>query len=60
MTKKASKKTVETLKHPGDRRANIPTAEFQSVMRDDEQSPIQVAYERRDRAPQLVWCGKDE
>ena len=37
MAKKASKKTVETLKHTDDRRANIPTAEPQSVMRDDEQ-----------------------
>ena len=41
MAKKASKKkTVETLKHKADKRANIPTAEFQSVMHDDEQSPI--------------------
>ena len=31
-------------------------------MRKDEQSPIQVAYERRNRDldPQLVWRGKDE
>ncbi len=36
MAKKASKKTVETLKHTDDKRANIPTAELQSVMRDDE------------------------
>ena len=62
MANKASKKTVETLKHTEDRRTNIPTAEFQSVMRDDEQNPTQVAYERRNRDldPQLVWRGKDE
>ena len=63
MAKKASKKkAVETLKHKADKRANIPTAEFQSVMRDDEQSPIRVAYERRNRDldPQLVWRGKEE
>ena len=62
MAKKASKKTVETLKHTEDRRTNIPTAEFQSVMRDDEQNPIQIAYERRNRDldPQIVWRGKDE
>ena len=62
MAKKASKKTVETLKHKADKRANIPTAEFQSVMRDDEQSPVRVAYERRNRDldPQLVWRGKEE
>ena len=61
MAKKASKKTVETLKHTEDRRTNIPTAEFQSVMRDDEQNPIQVAYERcnRDLDPQFIWRGKD-
>jgi len=31
-------------------------------MRADEQSPIRVAYERRNRDldPQLVWRGKDE
>ena len=55
-------KTVATLTHPAASRKNIPTAEFQSVMRKDEQSPIQVAYERRNRDldPQLVWRGKDE
>ena len=56
------KKTVETLTHEEASRKNIPTAEFQSVMRQDEQTPIRVAYERRNRDldPQLVWRGKDE
>ena len=60
--KKRVKKTIETLKHEDAKRMNIPTAEFQSVMRKDEQSPIRVAYERRNRDldPQLVWRGKDE
>ena len=60
--KKKAKKTVETLKHEDAKRKNIPTAEFQSVMRKDEQSPVRVAYERRNRDldPQLVWRGKDE
>src|ERR1035441_3756047 len=55
-------KTVETLTHEEASRKNIPTAEFQSVMRQDEQTPIRVAYERRNRDldPQLVWRGKDE
>ena len=59
---KKTAKTVATLTHPAASRKNIPTAEFQSVMRKDEQSPIQVAYERRNRDldPQLVWRGKDE
>src|SRR5688500_5945341 len=60
--KTGSKKSVETLTHPEAKRANLPTAELQSVMRDDEKSPIRVAYERRNRDldPQLVWRGKDE
>ena len=55
-------KTIETLTHDEASRKNIPTAEYQSVMRTDEQSPIRVAYERRNRDldPQLVWRGKDE
>jgi adenine-specific DNA-methyltransferase len=55
-------KDVVTLTHEEASRKNIPTAEYQSVMRTDEQSPIRVAYERRNRDldPQLVWRGKDE
>ena len=58
----ATKKNVVTLTHEEASRKNIPTAEYQSVMRTDEQSPIRVAYERRNRDldPQLVWRGKDE
>jgi adenine-specific DNA-methyltransferase len=56
------KKVVETLLHDEASRKNIPTAEYQSVMRTDEMTPIRVAYERRNRDldPQLVWRGKDE
>jgi len=63
MTKKpASKLTVETITHDEATRKNIPTAEYQSVMRKDEEAPIRLAYERRNRDldPQLVWRGKDE
>jgi adenine-specific DNA-methyltransferase len=51
---------VETLKHDATRR-NIPTAEFESIMREQDKTPIQLAYERRnkDLDPQLVWRGKD-
>ena len=54
-------KAVETLTHEGENRKNIPTAEYQPVMRDEELNPVQVAYERRNRDldPQLVWRGKD-
>jgi adenine-specific DNA-methyltransferase len=60
--KPAAKKTVETLKHDADKRKNIPTAEFQSVVKQDDQHPVRVAFERRNRDldPQLVWRGKDE
>ncbi len=60
--KPKTKKTVETITHEEASRKNIPTAEYQSVMRQDEQDPIRVAYERRNRDldPQLVWRGKDE
>jgi adenine-specific DNA-methyltransferase len=53
---------VETIKHDEATRKNIPTAEHQSVMERVEQSPVRVAYERRNRDldPQLVWRGKDE
>jgi adenine-specific DNA-methyltransferase len=52
---------VEALKHDATRK-NIPTAEFESVMRAEEKTPLRVAYERRNRDldPQLVWRGKDE
>jgi adenine-specific DNA-methyltransferase len=55
-------KTVEFLTHEEAKRLNIPTAEYQAVMDEDEQSPVRVAYERRNRDldPQLVWRGKDE
>ncbi len=55
-------KTVESLTHDEAKRRNIPTAEFQSVARPEDQSPVRVAYNRRNRDldPQLVWRGKDE
>ena len=53
---------VEALKHDAATRKNIPTAEFESVMREADKTPIQLAYERRNRDldPQLVWRSKDE
>jgi adenine-specific DNA-methyltransferase len=55
-------RTVETLTHEQARRKNIPTVEYQSVLQKEAQSPVRVAYERRNRDldPQLVWRGKDE
>ena len=61
-TNKTGRKSVEALTHEEATRKNIPTAEYQSVMQKEEQSPVRVAYERRNRDldPQLVWRGKDE
>jgi adenine-specific DNA-methyltransferase len=58
----AKNKTVKTITHEEARRKYIPTAESQSVMRKDEENPIRIAYERRNRYldPHLVWRGKDE
>ena len=59
-----AKKPIEVaaLKHQAAKRLNIPTAEFESVMREEDKAPVQRAYERRNRDldPQLVWRGKDE
>ena len=64
--------TIETLTHDEATRKNIPTAEYQAVMRQDEQQPVRVAYPRQaagledekrrrnpDLDPQLIWRGKD-
>jgi len=61
-TRTKKPKQVETLTHDEASRKNIPTAEYQSVLHKEEQSPIRVAYERRNRDldPQLVWRGKDQ
>ena len=55
-------KTVEALRHEEDTRTNIPTAEYQSMVQEDQETPLRKAYERRnhDLDPQLVWRGKDE
>jgi adenine-specific DNA-methyltransferase len=60
-TKPTRSKTVETLKHEGDKRKNIPTAEYQSVVKPEEQKAVEIRYPRNlDLDPQLVWRGKDE
>jgi len=61
-SRKKTKKTVATILHEEASRKYIPTAEYESVVRDEDKSPIRIAYERRNRDldPQLVWRGKDE
>ena len=52
---------IESLTHDEARRKNLPSAEHQPLMQDEERSPVRLAYERRNRDldPQLVWRGKD-
>jgi adenine-specific DNA-methyltransferase len=55
-----SQKKVETLRHPDDKRVNIPTAEHQSVLEAEHLARKEVRYPRNtDLDPQLVWRGKD-
>jgi adenine-specific DNA-methyltransferase len=52
--------TVATITH-ADKRKNIPTAEYQAVLKTEEQKPVEIRYQRnRDLDPQLMWRGKDE
>ncbi|MDI3258947.1 MAG: site-specific DNA-methyltransferase [Sinobacteraceae bacterium] len=61
MAQKKTDKTIAAFTHDEATRKNIPTAEYQSVVDAQTKTPIQVAYERRnkDLDPQLVWRGKD-
>lgn len=54
-------KSVETITHEGDTRTNIPTAEYENLMRDEDKKPVELKYPRNpDLDPQLVWRGKDD
>ncbi len=61
-TRAAAGKQVEALRHEAETRTNIPTAEYQSLVREEQEASLRVAYQRRNRDldPQLVWRGKDE
>src|SRR5437899_10992193 len=59
--KPTAPKTVESLKHAEARRKNIPTAEHESVLEQQQKTPKTLRYQRNtDLDPQLVWRGKDE
>ncbi|MBR5346059.1 MAG: site-specific DNA-methyltransferase [Deltaproteobacteria bacterium] len=53
--------TITDLTHTEARRSNIPTAEYEAVMAEEQKVPFRRAYERRnpDLDPQLVWRGKE-
>jgi adenine-specific DNA-methyltransferase len=58
--KKENSTPVEVVRHK-DKRKNIPTAELQDFVKDDEAKPKKVLYPRDPSLdPQLVWKGKDE
>jgi adenine-specific DNA-methyltransferase len=59
--KQPEAKTVDTIKHDEATRKNIPTAEYQSMVEEEQQAYLRVPFERRnkDLDPQLVWRGKD-
>ena len=59
--KSRNRKTIESIRHTGDTRKNIPSAEYQSVLEKTAAAPRRVNYPRNtDLDPQLVWRGKDE
>lgn len=61
MAKAPTTTNVEQITHDDAKRKNIPTAEYQSVLDDNQKNPKQVRYPRNtDLDPQLVWRGKDE
>ncbi len=59
MSKK--KKSVKSITHKEEKRTNIPTAEYENLMRNKDKKPIELKYPRNsDLDPQLVWRGKDD
>jgi adenine-specific DNA-methyltransferase len=61
MATRITTKHVETLTHDEAKRKNIPSAEQQSFVQQDQTAPKQIRYPRNtDLDPQLVWRGKDE
>ena len=61
MTKKGGgKKRIAAIMHGEQSRPNIPTAEMEGLVAEEEARPVPVFYPRnKDLDPQLVWTGKD-
>ncbi len=58
--RRSTRKAVETITHDEAKRKNIPSAEYQSVLRPDDASPLagEVSTEHRPRPPtRLAWEG---
>lgn len=61
ITKPAKPTSVEAVRHTGDSRVNIPTAELGSLAEAEQTGPQTLRYPRDPSLdPQLVWKGKDE
>lgn len=74
MAGKKKNTRIETITHDDETRTNIPTAEMESLVREEEARPTKVKYDHKnnpdknpelyarnpDLDPQLVWKGKDE
>jgi adenine-specific DNA-methyltransferase len=59
-TKSTAKTDVESYKHDEAKRMNIPTAENQKLIHDDDKALKKLHWKRNpDLDPQLVWRGKD-
>jgi adenine-specific DNA-methyltransferase len=52
--KPSAYKTVETIKHDDEKRRNIPTAEYQSLLQKEEAKPRQLRYPRNTDLDQLL------
>ena len=74
MPSKRTDSRIEVTTHDSETRANIPTAELESLVGEDASAPETIKYRRKDRSdmeqevyerdadldPQLVWKGKDQ
>ncbi len=61
ITKPAAPTSVQAVRHTGDSRVNIPTAELGSLADAERTGPQTMRYPRDPSLdPQLVWKGKDE
>ncbi len=61
VTKPAAPTSVEAVRHTGDSRMNIPTAELGPMAEADATGPQSLRYPRDPSLdPQLVWKGKDQ
>ena len=58
---KAKSIEVDSIRHTGETRVNIPTEELRDFVADEEKTPSTMLYPRDPSLdPQLVWKGKDE